>query len=204
VDSRGTVLAPAFAVGRTQELMMLLADTGLEVWVDGMGREVVRLLLEDPAFLRAPEKLARALRNTRVVHSNHGRKLAQQGDVIITTSGMLEGGPGLGYLDAFRHRSDVAVFMTGFQVPGTNGRKLLEEGHVTFLDGKTERIHCQVERFDFSAHAGHSELVDFVRACDPEEVVIFHSDRREPLRDALSDRYKVLLPMTDDEVVLGG
>lgn len=202
-DRGGVALVPAFAVGRTQELMMLLADSGLEVWLDGMGREVTRLLLENPPFLRSHGGLERALRNMRVVHSNHGRKLALQGDAIVTTSGMLEGGPGLAYLDALRHRTDAAVFLTGFQMHGTNGRRLLEEGVVEF-QGVAERVQCRVERFDFSAHAGHSELVEFVRACDPEEVVIFHSDQREPLADAVRDRCKVVLPETDQEVVLGG
>jgi putative mRNA 3-end processing factor len=202
-DGGGVALVPAFAVSRTQELMMLLADSGLEVWLDGMGREVTRLMLESPAFLRSASGLERALRNVRVVHSNHGRKLALEGDVILTSSGMLEGGPALSYLDHIRHRSECAVFLTGFQVPGTNGRMLLEEGAVRFQDGKVEKIHCRIGRFDFSAHAGHSDLLEFIKACEPQEVVVFHSDSREKLRDALQDRYRVLLPNTNDEVVLG-
>lgn len=202
-DRGGLALVPAFAVGRTQELMMLLADSGLEVWLDGMGREVTRILLDNPRFLRSAPGLEKALRNVKVVHSNHGRKLALEGDVIITTSGMLEGGPGLGYLDRMRHRSECAVFLTGFQMDGTNGRRLLDEGVVTFGDGATEAVRCQVQRFDFSAHAGHTELVDFIKASDPEEVVLMHSDHRVRLAEVLQDRYKVLLPETGQDVVLG-
>lgn len=203
-DRGGTALVPAFAVGRTQELIMLLADTGLEVWVDGMGRDVSQILLHNPGFVRNPKAFERALRNVRVVHSRAARKHAAQGDVIVSTSGMLEGGPGLGYLDGMRHRGDCAVFLTGFQMDGTNGRKLLDEGTVTFGDGKTEAIRCEVRRFDFSAHAGHSELVQFIDACDPEEVVIMHSDHRERLAEVLRDKRKVIMPMTGDEVELGG
>jgi putative mRNA 3-end processing factor len=202
VDRGSKVLIPAFAVGRTQELMMLLADTGLEVWLDGMGRDVSRMLLDTPAFLRDPRRLERAFRSVKVVHGNQGRKLAMQGDVILTTSGMLEGGPALGYLDAIRNDPHSAVLLTGYQVAGTNGRQLIEEGAVDF-HGVTERVRCRTDIFDFSAHAGHSELVQFVRDCDPEEVVVFHSDQREHLRSALSDRYDVRLPMTNDVVSLG-
>ncbi|HEV8359581.1 MAG TPA: MBL fold metallo-hydrolase [Candidatus Thermoplasmatota archaeon] len=202
VDRGGLALVPAFAVGRTQELMMLLAESGLEVWLDGMGRDVTRLLLENPAFLRSPGGLERALRNIKVVHSNHGRKLALEGDVILTTSGMLEGGPVLGYLEQVRSDPKSAVLLTGYQVKGTNGRRLVEEQAVE-LQGAMERVRCQTDIFDFSAHAGHSELVEFARACNPEEVVIFHSDQREHLAEALGDRYKVLLPETGDDVELG-
>lgn len=181
---------------------MLLAESGLEVWLDGMGRDVTRLLLENPAFLRSPGGLERALRNIKVVHSNHGRKLALEGDVILTTSGMLEGGPVLGYLEQVRSDPKSAVLLTGYQVKGTNGRRLVEEQAVE-LQGAMERVRCQTDIFDFSAHAGHSELVEFARACNPEEVVIFHSDQREHLAEALGDRYKVLLPETGDDVELG-
>jgi putative mRNA 3-end processing factor len=202
-DRGGTALVPAFAVGRTQELMMLLADTGLEVWVDGMGREVSRMLLENPTFLRDPQGMRRALNNVRIVSNNQARRQAAQGDVIVTTSGMLEGGPGLSYLDGMRHRSDCSVLLTGFQMEGTNGRKLLDEGTVTFQDGKTEAVRCPVQRFDFSAHAGHSDLLRFIEGCDPEEVVIMHSDHRLRLAEALGDRRTVLLPETNQDVALG-
>lgn len=202
-DRGGTALVPAFAVGRTQEVMLLLADSGLDVWVDGMGREVTRILLENPAFLRSHPALERAFRNVRVVHSKEGRRMAQKADVIISTSGMLEGGPGLGYLDTMRNRTDCSVFLTGFQMEGTNGRRLLDDGAVTFADGKTEPVRCPVQRFDFSAHAGHTDLVRFIDACDPDEVVIMHSDHRDKLRDALGDKRRVLLPMTGEDVELG-
>jgi putative mRNA 3-end processing factor len=201
-DQGGIVLCPAFAVGRTQELMLLLADSGLEVWVDGMGRDVTHRLLECPPFLRDHGALQRALRHAKFVHSNHGRRLALEGDVIVSTSGMLEGGPALGYLEQMHDDERNAVFFTGFQVPGTNGRRLMEEG-VVEIQGVLERVSCGVERFDFSAHAGHSELVKFARATGAQDVVIMHSDNRSPLAQALArDGVRVHLPETGDEIEL--
>jgi putative mRNA 3-end processing factor len=202
-EDGGTVLVPAFATSRTQELMVLLAESGLEVWLDGMGRDVTRLMLECPEFLRDPKRLERAVQNTRLVHSNHGRRLALQGDVILTTSGMLEGGPALGYLDAMHANPDNAVFFTGFQVAGTNGRRLRDEGFID-IQGVTERVKCQRESFDFSAHAGHSELLRFARACEPEEVVLMHSDNPGPLAEALAERCKVVMPQVGEDIALGG
>jgi putative mRNA 3-end processing factor len=201
-EGGGTVLVPAFAVGRTQELMVLLADSGLQVWVDGMGRDVTTILQENPTFLRQPKELERAARVANIVNGPQARKQALEADVIISTSGMLEGGPALTYLDALHDEPGNAVFFTGFQVPGTNGRRLRDEGLID-IQGVVERVQCQIEAFDFSAHAGHSELVAFARACQPEEVVIMHSDHREVLRDALQGFCKVLLPETGQDVELG-
>ncbi|MCA1814749.1 MAG: MBL fold metallo-hydrolase [Halobacteriales archaeon] len=203
-DSGGIVLCPAFAVGRTQEIMMLLADSGLEVWVDGMGREVTHRLLECPPFLRDHGRLQRALRAVKFVHSNHGRRLAMEGDVIVSTSGMLEGGPALGYLEQMHDQGRNAVFFSGFQVPGTNGRRLMEEGIVN-IQGVDERVRCAVERFDFSAHAGHSELLQFAKATGAGDVVIMHSDNRGPLAQALAEMgLRVHLPETNDDLFPGG
>jgi len=52
----------------------------------------------------------------------------------------------------------------------------------------------QLRKFDFSAHAGHPELVRFVEECDPEKVVLMHGDNRQTLADALPGR-ECLLPM---------
>ena len=49
------------------------------------------------------------------------------------------------------------------------------------------RVACQVQQFDLSAHADHNELLKFIRACDPEHVVLMHSDNRQALAKDLKD-----------------
>lgn len=192
VENGGVAVIPSFAVGRTQEMMMLTRDLEYEVWLDGMGRAVTRLMLQSPEHLRSSKRLAKAFKNIKVIHSEFGRKTALKGDVIITTSGMLDGGPVLWYLQHLKGDKKSAVLLTGYQVEGSNGKRLLESRMLDFY-GVLEKVNCDISFFDFSAHSGHEELVSFVRGCDPEKVVIYHSDDRQPLADALSE-YDVYMP----------
>jgi len=112
--------------------------------------------------------------------------------VIVTTSGMLDGGPVLRYLEAIREDPRSAVLLTGYQVEGTNGRRLIDEG-VIDLYGVTVDIKCEWQKFDFSAHAGHDDLLRFIEGCDPQRVVLMHGENRQILADAIEGR-EVLLP----------
>jgi len=184
VQRGGTAVVPAFAVGRSQEIAMILQDCGHEVWLDGMGNRVADILLQFPEYTRAPGMLKKALDAVRVVYSQRGREMAQKGDVIITTSGMMNGGPVLGYVDAIRNDPKSAIILTGYQVEGTNGRRLLDYGEIG-MHGVTRRMNCQVHFFDFSAHAGHAQLIEYAQACAPETVVVFHSENPEPLAEEI-------------------
>lgn len=189
----GVAVVPAFAVARSQEMALILSNAGYDVWVDGMGSKVSKIFLKYPQSIRSEKKLRKALSQAKVVHSSHGRKLALKGEVILTTSGMLDGGPVLSYLEKLRSDPKSAILLTGYQVEGTNGRQLLDKGTINFY-GVNQKIECQVHYFDFSAHAGHNELVKFAKACSPEKIVIFHSDDRKPLADELRDVAEVYTP----------
>jgi len=199
VSKGGTVVAPAFAVARTQELLMILDRAGYDVWLDGMGKKIAKIFLDYPQYLRAPNKLRKALENVNLVYSTHGRKLALKGEVILTTSGMLDGGPVLWYINKLKEDKRNAIFLTGYQVEGTNGRLLLDKKKID-LYGVVEKVGCKVDYFDFSAHAGHSQLIEFAKACKPEKIVLFHSDDRTPLVDPLSEFAEVYTP--DDNEIL--
>ena len=80
------------------------------------------------------------------------------------------------------------LLLTGYQVEGSNGRLLMEKGVIN-VNGTMEKIQMGVEYFDFSAHAGHKELINFVRACDPEQIILFHGDQRELLKQELEEIY---------------
>jgi len=190
----GLALVPSFAVGRTQDILLTLAKAGRhEVWLDGMGKKVNEIYLGHPEYVRSVKKLRQAIHRAKAVHSRHGSELALRGEVIVTTSGMLDGGPVLRYLEQIREDPKCAILLTGYQVEGTNGRRLVEQG-VIDLYGVTVDIKCEWQKFDFSAHAGHDDLVRFIEACDPQRVVLMHGENRQILADALEGR-DVLLPM---------
>jgi putative mRNA 3-end processing factor len=198
----GVLLVPAFAVGRSQEIAMVLAEEGLNVWLDGMGRTVAKIYAQHPQYLNDRSAFERAMGRVKMIHNHRGRSVAlKEADVIITTGGMLDGGPVLFYLDAMRNDPKSAVAITGYQVEGTNGRRLRDESVVDFdpraPGTKVHKVHCELRSFDFSAHAGHKDLVDFARRTGAKDIVLFHGDNREALVGDLSDFATVHLPMRD-------
>ena len=200
VDRGGIVIVPCFAVGRTQEIMMVLKDLGYDMWVDGMGRSVSNLFTAYPEYLRDPRAMKAAKRAFTEIKGSGMRKHAAKGQVIVTTGGMLDGGPILGYLRQLKDNPKNAILLVGYQADDTNGKMLLDNGHIV-LDGETVKVECEICKFDFSAHAGHDELIDFIRGCDPENVVIMHSETRELFLPDLQD-YNVILPELGKEFEL--
>lgn len=192
VNRGGLALVPSFAVGRTQDIILTLAKARHEVWLDGMGKKVNSIYVQHPEYIRSVKKLRQAMNHVNVVRNPKERDLALKGEVIVTTSGMLDGGPVLRYLEAIREDSKSAILLTGYQVEGTNGRRLVDEG-VIDLWGVDVDVRIEWQKFDFSAHAGHDDLVRFVEACDPQRVVLMHGDNREILGEALEGR-EVVLP----------
>ncbi|MCL2148792.1 MAG: MBL fold metallo-hydrolase [Methanomassiliicoccaceae archaeon] len=200
IDRGGTVIVPCFAVGRTQEIMIILKDLGYEMWVDGMGRSVTDLFLSYPEYLRDPRSMRSARKTFREVKNANMRKHSANGQIIVTTGGMLDGGPVLGYLRALKDDPKNAILLVGYQAEDTNGRLLLETGSIV-LDGEMVKVKCEVRKYDFSAHAGHDELVEFARRCEPENIVLMHSETRELFLPDLQD-YNVILPELGKEFEL--
>ena len=71
------------------------------------------------------------------------------------------------------------------------------------INGIEEKVECEIQKFDLSAHAGHSELVEFAKNCQPKKVIIYHSDDRAPLAESLRDfADEVILPNNGQELSL--
>ena len=176
----GTVVAPAFAIGRTQELMLVAEANDLTPYVDGMGIEVTRLFRRHPEFLRDPEALRRAKGAARFVTGRDGQRerIADDNELIITTSGMLAGGPVHSYLPKIRGNPTNTVTLTGYQVEGTPGRELQEHGRLA-INGQVRPVSARVESYDFSAHADRGGLESFLDSYRDARVLVTHGDRCE-------------------------
>ena len=173
----GTAVVPAFAIGRTQEIMLVCDAHDIDCYVDGMGKRVTDLLLGHPDFLRDADALRGARSNARYVEGKPGQRerIARQNTVIVTTAGMLSGGPAMTYLPAIRDHPGNTVALTGYQVAGTPGRDLLETGSAE-LDGRRMPVSARVEQFDFSAHADQDGLRSFLDAYEGSTVLVVHGD----------------------------
>jgi putative mRNA 3-end processing factor len=160
VEKGGVVLVPAFGVGRSQELACVLAAHHFEhpVTIDGMAREVSRVMMNYSQFLRDEKTFSDAIHSTNWVEGwRDRRKATRMPGVIISPAGMLKGGPAVFYTSKVGKRSENAVFLVSYQIPGTPGKELLEK-RICVIDGKMRKIKARVEHFDFSSHCGASEL----------------------------------------------
>ncbi len=218
----GKVLIPIPAVGRAQELLMVIdqymkAGKLMEspVFMEGM-------ILEATSIHEAyPEYLARDLRQkiletddnpfdseyfTNIEHADGREEPLRENSpcIIIATSGMLEGGPVLDYFKNIAPEKKNKVLFVSYQVNGTLGRRVLDGAtQVTILgrEGKIEvvNINAGVEKLDgFSGHSDYNQLLNFVHRLRPKlrRVLVNHGERRKSENLAISIRRMFRIPTT--------
>jgi putative mRNA 3-end processing factor len=165
VERGGIALIPAFGVGRSQEMACILTAHRFEypVVLDGMTREASRIILNHKEFLRDPKLFNNAMRSTDWIEGwRDRRKAVTSPKVIISTAGMLKGGPAAFYVSKLAKKASNAIFLVSYQIPGTPGKELLDKGVCT-IDGKVRKVKARYEHFDFSSHCGASQLKDSLR-----------------------------------------
>jgi len=210
----GKVLIPIPAVGRAQEIMMVIDHymksgemVEAPVFTEGM-------ISEASAIHEAyPEYLARELKQkiletddnpfdseyfTNIEHADAREEPMRDNSpcIILATSGMLEGGPVLEYFKNIAPDKKNKVLFVSYQVNGTMGRRVLDGSkQVTMLgkEGKVEivTVNCSVEKLDgFSGHSDYNQLMSFVQRLRPKlrRVLVNHGERRKSENLAMNIR----------------
>jgi KH/beta-lactamase-domain protein len=203
----GKVLIPAFAVGRSQEVMLALEEgmrlnqiPRVNVYLDGMIREATAIHTTYPEYLNAD------LRN-QIFHdgmnpflapcfiqvdSSELREKVIGGDpsVIITTSGMLNGGPVMEYLKGLAPDAKNALVFVGYQADGTIGRRIQKGWREVPLGGReTIAISMEIDTVDgFSGHSDRRELMNYIAHLQPrpEKIFTVHGDENKTIDLAVS------------------
>lgn len=195
VMNGGRVLVPAFSVGRSQEILCILAAHNLKhpVALDGMAVKILRMYLDNSDFIKDPSLLSRAANRTEPVRGRKKRRsMLENPGVIVSPAGMLSGGPAAYYMRRIAGNSRDAVFLVSFQIPGTPGDVLLNENRY-ILEGEDTRVKARVKQFKFSSHSGREDLHEFLRRFNPgTKVFVVHGEEESCLdlvrwaRDELS------------------
>ena len=210
----GKVLIPIPAVGRAQELMMVIDQymksgqlTEAPVFMEGMIQEATAI---HEAY---PEYLARELRQkiletddnpfdseyfTNIEHSDSREEALREESpcIIIATSGMLEGGPVIEYLRNVAPDKKNKILFVSYQVNGTLGRRVMDGARQVSLIGKNGKvevvsINCGIERLEgFSGHSDYNQLMSFVQRLRPKlrRVLVNHGERRKSENLSMSIR----------------
>ncbi len=223
IECGGKVLVPCFALGRAQEVLLTIIDymdSGVlpktPTFIDGMIREVNKIYAIHWFWLR-PElrNKIRTLRKSPFEHPYLDEVKSREEIVdinepyiIVTTSGMLQGGPVLEYLKHLGTEEGNLIYLTGYQVRGTIGRDLLEgRREISLQDtGEILEIKAEVKFADFSAHADQVGLMNFIsRMKGLEEVILVHGepDKMNDLRRKLESRgFNVYIPSVGETILL--
>jgi hypothetical protein len=198
IQRKGKVLIPVFAVGRSQEVMMVLenyfrqGELDVPVFLDGMIWEASAI------HTCYPEHLKRYLRNKifngynpflmekfERVNSKKRQEIieSKEPSVILATSGMMTGGPSVEYFKNFAEDEKNILAFVGYQAEGSLGRRIqngLSELPIE-KNGKTKilKIKLEIKTIDgFSGHADRRQLLGYAKKIypKPKRVVVVHGE----------------------------
>ncbi|MEN9934830.1 MAG: hypothetical protein RLZZ387_1409 [Chloroflexota bacterium] len=214
VLNRGKILVPSFAVGRAQQLLYHLAELfergavpPFPVYLDSpMGIAATEIYLrhpeladDDPGAFESRRALRRALETLSFTASAAESRELNDMDgpcMIIAGSGMANAGRIVHHLRHNLWRREAVVLIVGYQAEGTLGRQLAEGARQVSIFGDRIAVRAKVRTLGgFSAHAGQSELLEWVRpmAEGGARVALTHGEARGrlPLAELIARRYGV-------------
>ncbi|TFG19654.1 MAG: beta-CASP ribonuclease aCPSF1 [Promethearchaeota archaeon] len=192
VEAGGKILIPVLAVGRAQEIMIVLEELvsqeiipKIPVFVDGMISEATAIHTAHPEFLSVElrEKIFHQGKNPflseifqTVTGGDEDRRDIIEGDpcIIMATSGMLQGGPSVQYLKLLSDSEKNTLLFVSYQVEGTLGRRI-QKGFrdIQFENrrGQSNMVKMQMNVYTlsgFSGHSSRSQIISFIRRVKPK------------------------------------
>jgi len=214
----GKVMIPVPAVGRAQEVMLILDQymrrgelKEAPVFIEGMISEATAI------HTAHPEYLSREVRNgilneglnpfesdyfTIVEHPSARQDIIEgEPSIIVATAGMLEGGPIIDYFQQLAHDKRNAIIFVSYQIDGTLGRRIqkgMPEVSMMNSEGRIKVIKCDLAIHTVEGFSGHSDrrqIISYIRRVspNPENVIVCHGERAKciGLADYLQRRYKI-------------
>jgi len=231
IKEGGKVVIPVPAVGRSQEMMLVLDKYMREkkmveapIFIEGMISEATAIHIAYPEYLAKDLRMKILVDDenpflseyfTVIDHPNNRDEALQQGPAIImATSGMLEGGPVVDYFSKLSSSEKNGVVFVSYQIPGTLGRRVLDGSkQVSILDerGKIKivNVNCDVFKVEgFSGHSDYNQLMRYVGKLSSklQHVIINHGERRkvENMANMISRMYRIptLQPLVQEAIKL--
>ncbi|MHA2399485.1 MAG: beta-CASP ribonuclease aCPSF1 [Promethearchaeota archaeon] len=191
----GKVLIPVLAVGRAQELLIVLEEyiskgfiDKVPIFIDGLISEATAIHTANPDFLSSDlrEKILHQGKNPflsdyfEVVSAQEERLDIIKGGpcIIMATSGMLIGGPSVQYLKGLAEDANNSLIFVSYQVSGTLGNRIqrgFREFNYVDAKGRTQLVRINLKIFTlegFSGHSSRSQISQFLRRIQPRPKVV--------------------------------
>jgi len=191
VERGGMLVVPAFAVGRAQHLLHILAELraahripDVPVFLDSpMAIDATEIFMRHARDHRlSPDQCAALGKLPRYARTPDDSKAIDHRDspaIIISASGMATGGRVLHHLQRYLPDARTTVLLVGFQPAGTRGRALLEGATEVKLHGQYVPVRARIAQLEgLSAHADYQEIIDWLRASAiaPRRVFVTHGE----------------------------
>jgi len=221
----GVLLIPAFAVGRTQEILFLLRQLeekklipDIPVYLDSpMAIEATKIFLNHPEDqqLILNEDNFKAPLSTRHFHTvtspEESMALCESTKpmIVVSASGMLSGGRILHHLKARIEDTKNGILFIGYQAEETKGRRLIEGMSTLRIHHQEKQVRAEVFKMDhLSAHADAEDILQWLSRLQkaPKEIFINHGEKvaSQMLAEAIHQRfgYKTHIPQLNELVTL--
>ncbi len=217
----GKVIIPSFALGRTQEIQLILKklfDSGrvpkIPVYIDSPLAHNVSAVFKKHTELFDAETLKMGtsfLEDSFITFTGskeESQALNGKKDpcIIIAASGMCESGRILHHLMHSVADPKNTILFIGFLAQHTLGRKILEGQSPVYIYGKPFHVNAEVLKLNaFSAHAGRDDLLDFIKACGPlKKLILVHGEESQltGLAEAAKEitSAEIIIPKFDEEI----
>lgn len=197
LDGRGNIVIPAFAVGRTQEILFLLIDLvkrnllpHLSIWVDSPMATAATHLTQH--FFAQLDKESQStfewfkknpsavdLRFIADVEESKALNKIKGGAIIISASGMCDAGRIVHHLQNNLPRAQNAIVITGFQAYGSLGRRLVDRVAKVRLFGEEIPVRASIHTIGgLSAHADQAGLLEWLGGfkSEPQSIFVVHGE----------------------------
>ncbi len=202
----GHLIVPVFAVGRSQEVMLVLEERMREgsiprvpVYLDGMISEATAIHTAYPEFLNSQLRtqifqqgdnpfLSDVFHRVDSAQMRMGIIDSKEPCIVLATSGMMSGGPVMEYFRGWAADERNALLFVGYQADGTFGRRLQRGlAETTFLDGQRQAsvsIKLEIATVEgFSGHSDRVQLMNYVASLDPrpQRVILNHGEESKAI-----------------------
>ena len=224
----GKVLIPVPAVGRAQEIMLVMAKEMKEgrliespIYIEGMISEASAIHMSYAHYLGSEvrKSVSQGINPFQseyfTVISGYGKRDDILNDenpaIVMATSGMLEGGPSVEYFKELAPNPKNKIMFVSYQINGTLGRRVLDGvmSEVSMMDksGKVKvvPVRCHTQKIDgFSGHSDFNQILNFVSRIRPKRALVNHGEKSksENVASAIYSRLKIRSSVPDNREIV--
>jgi hypothetical protein len=215
LKTNGKVMIPSFAIGSGEQMLLLLDDymnsgvlQKVPIYIDGMINKAMRIhrhnviyarkelqmriLMSDYDPFRSPNFVPVESKGAR---NDVARK--DEGCIIVTTSGMIVGGPILFYLSKLAGNPNNKLLQIGYQAPGTKGRELQDGAKEITIDNRKVKIALAIENYHFSGHGDRPQRDLLLKKIHGlKRVFLVHGEKEKlvEFKDDISGKFEAIIP----------